>query len=163
MQFVIKKKDLLSIVINAGYIFNIKVNYKLVKLLDAFSIISLVITECCHFFPPYDQYVTEPLLSTEWTELSFVSAVYLVGNPLHCPYIEVFLRGSSVFVQIFLPIGRPYRGTRLVFSRAFRAKRELHCIFLGKKAIIIKFKYGTAILQSLSRKTKRKIGPKSAR
>ena len=28
-------------------------------------------------------------------------------------------------------------GTRSVFSRAFRAKRELQCIFLGKKAIII--------------------------
>ena len=28
-------------------------------------------------------------------------------------------------------------GTREVFTRAFRAKRELHCIFLGKKAIII--------------------------
>ena len=30
-------------------------------------------------------------------ELSFVSAVYLVGNPLYCTYIEVFLRGSNVF------------------------------------------------------------------
>ena len=27
-------------------------------------------------------------------------------------------------------------GTRSVFARTFRAKRELHCIFLGKKAII---------------------------
>ena len=27
-------------------------------------------------------------------------------------------------------------GTRSVFTRAFRAKRELHGIFLGKKAII---------------------------
>ena len=26
------------------------------------------------------------------------------------------------------------RGTRSVFTRAFRAKRELHCIFVGKKA-----------------------------
>ena len=44
-------------------------------------------------------------------------------------------------------------GTRLVFSYAFREKRELHCIFLAKKASIIKSKHGTTILQSLSRKT----------
>ena len=29
------------------------------------------------------------------------------------------------------------RSFRSVFMRAFRAKRELHCIFLGKKTIII--------------------------
>ena len=37
------------------------------------------------------------------------------------------------------------RYTRSVFTRAFRAKRELHCIFLGKKAIIITSKHGTTI------------------
>ena len=37
-------------------------------------------------------------------------------------------------------------GTRLVFTRACRAKRELHCIFLGKEAIIITFKHGTTII-----------------
>ena len=31
----------------------------------------------------------------------------------------------------------------LVFTRASRAKRELHCIFLGKRAIIITSKHGT--------------------
>ena len=36
-------------------------------------------------------------------------------------------------------------GTRSVFTRAFRAKRELHYIFLGKKEIIIKSKHGTTI------------------
>ena len=36
-------------------------------------------------------------------------------------------------------------GTRLVFTKAFRAKRELHWIFLGKKAIIITSKHGTTI------------------
>ena len=30
--------------------------------------------------------------------------------------------------------------TRSVFTRAFRAKRELQCIFRGKKAILITFK-----------------------
>ena len=39
-------------------------------------------------------------------------------------------------------------GTRSVFTRAFRAKRELHCIFLGKKAIIITSKHGTTIVFS---------------
>ena len=36
-------------------------------------------------------------------------------------------------------------GTRSVFRRAFRAKRELHCIILGKKAMIITSKHGTTI------------------
>ena len=39
-------------------------------------------------------------------------------------------------------------GTRSVFTRAFRAKRELQCIFLGKKAIIITSKHGTTIFFS---------------
>ena len=40
------------------------------------------------------------------------------------------------------------RGTRSVFTRAFRAKRELQCIFLGKKAIVITSKDGTTIFFS---------------
>ena len=40
------------------------------------------------------------------------------------------------------------RGTRSAFTRAFWAKRELHCIFLGKKAIIITSKHGTTIFFS---------------
>ena len=40
------------------------------------------------------------------------------------------------------------RGTRSVFTRAFRAKRELYRIFLGKKAIIITSKHGTTIFFS---------------
>ena len=39
-------------------------------------------------------------------------------------------------------------GTCSVFTRAFRAKRELQCIFLGKKAIIITSKHGTTIFFS---------------
>ena len=35
------------------------------------------------------------------------------------------------------------RGTRSLFTRAFRAKRELQFIFLGKKEIIITSKQGT--------------------
>ena len=44
-------------------------------------------------------------------------------------------------------VGCP-RGTCSVFTRAFRAKRELHCIILEKKAIIIKSKHGTTIFFS---------------
>ena len=36
-------------------------------------------------------------------------------------------------------------GTRLVFMCAFRAKRELHCIFREKKAIIITSKHATTV------------------
>ena len=39
-------------------------------------------------------------------------------------------------------------GNRSVFTRAFRAKRELQCIFLWKKVIIIKSKHGTTIFFS---------------
>ena len=39
-------------------------------------------------------------------------------------------------------------GNRSVFTRAFRAKRELQCIFLGKKAIVITSKDGTTIFFS---------------
>ena len=39
-------------------------------------------------------------------------------------------------------------GTRLVFTSVFRSKRELHCIFLGKKAIIITSKHSTTIFFS---------------
>ena len=38
--------------------------------------------------------------------------------------------------------------TRSVFTRAFRAKRELQCLLLGKKAIIITSKHGTTIFFS---------------
>ena len=41
-------KDLLSLAIY-GYIFNINVNYKLVKLQDPFSIIPTRNIECCQF------------------------------------------------------------------------------------------------------------------
>ena len=39
-------------------------------------------------------------------------------------------------------------GTRSVFTRAFGAKRDLQCIFLWKKAIIMTSKHGTTIFFS---------------
>ena len=49
-------------------------------------------------------------------------------------------------------------GTHSVFTRAFREKRELQCIFLGKKAIIITSEHSTMIffshlIQPFSKKT----------
>lgn len=47
-------------------------------------------------------------------------------------------------------------GTCSVFTQAFRVERELHCIFLKKKAIIIKSKNGKTIffpITIFSRKT----------
>ena len=54
-------------------------------------------------------------------------------------------------------------GTRSVFTRAFRAKRELHCIFLGKKAIIITSKHGTMTFFSHYNLFKEKLEEKLAR
>ena len=56
-------------------------------------------------------------------------------------------------------------GTRSVFTRAFREKRKLHSIFLGRKAIIMTSKHGTMIffshdnlfLGKLSEKLARKV------
>ena len=48
----------------------------------------------------------------------------------------------------------------------FGQKGELHCIFLGKKVIIITFKHGTTIFFPMTiffQEASRKIGPKSAR
>ena len=53
--------------------------------------------------------------------------------------------------------------TRSAFTRAFRAKRELRCIFLGKKAIIITCKQGTTIYFSHYNFFLGKLEEKSAR
>ena len=58
-------------------------------------------------------------------------------------------------------------GARSVFTRSFREKRELHYIFLVKKAIIVTPKHGTTTFfphYNLSLgKLFKKVGPKSAR
>ena len=59
-------------------------------------------------------------------------------------------------------------GTPSVFTLAFRAKlRELYCIFLGKRAIIIASKHGTTIFFShwnlFLGKLKQKLARKRAR
>ena len=50
-------------------------------------------------------------------------------------------------------MGCPGR-TRAVFTRAFRAKRELQCIFLWKRRLLL---HPNTAQQSFSRKTLRKI------
>ena len=52
--------------------------------------------------------------------------------------IDLFTDMAAILNELDLRsiIGCP-RGTRSVFTHAFRAKRELHCIFLGEKAIVI--------------------------
>ena len=56
-------------------------------------------------------------------------------------------------------------GTRSVFTRAFRAKRDLHSIFVGKKALIFTSKHGTTIFFSyynlFPRKRKEKLARKA--
>ena len=75
---------------------------------------------------------------------------------------QFFIFAFLIFMRTVSTINRPFyrydghildlrsimgcsRGFRSVFMRAFRAKRELHCIFLGKKAIIITSNHGTTI------------------
>ena len=66
-----------------------------------------------------------------------------------CITIDLFTDTAAILNLLDLRsiMGCP-GGTRSVFTRAFRAKRELHCIFLGKKAIIITSKHGTTIFFS---------------
>ena len=60
------------------------------------------------------------------------------------PLIDLFTDKAAILNLLDLRsiMGCP-GGTRSVFTRAFRAKRELQRIFLWKKAIIITSKHGT--------------------
>ena len=62
--------------------------------------------------------------------------------------IDLFTDTSAILnlLDLIITMGCP-GGTRSV-SRAFRAKRELQCIFLRKKAIVITSKHGTTIFFS---------------
>ena len=51
------------------------------------------------------------------------------------------------FLDLWSIMGCP-RGTRSALTIAFRAKRELQCMFLGKKVIIFTSKQGTTIFFS---------------
>ena len=67
-------------------------------------------------------------------------------HPDRASSIHLFAHTAAILILLDLRsiMGCP-GGTRSVFTCAFRAKRELHCIFLGKKAIITTSKHGTMI------------------
>ena len=63
--------------------------------------------------------------------------------------IDLFTNTAAIFKLLDLRsiMGCP-GGPRSVLTRPFRAKRELQCAFLGKKAMIITAKHGTTIFFS---------------
>ena len=71
--------------------------------------------------------------------------------------------GHIEFIRFKGYYGMPRGGTRSVFTRAFGAKRELHCIFLGKKTIIITSKHDATIFFSHYNLSLRKLQEKLAR
>ena len=79
-----------------------------------------------------------------------------------CALIDLFTDMAAILNLLDLRsiMGCP-GGTRLLFTHAFQAKRELQFIFLGKKTIIITSKNLFFRLQSFSRKTLKKLARKA--
>ena len=69
------------------------------------------------------------------------------SNPHICIQIDLFTAAILNLLDLRSIMGCP-GGTCSVFTPTFQAKRELQCIFLGKKAIIITSKHGTTIFFS---------------
>ena len=67
-------------------------------------------------------------------------------HPDRASSIDLFAHTAAILILLDLRsiMGCP-GGTHSVFTCAFRAKRELHRIFLGKKAITTTSKHGTVI------------------
>ena len=70
---------------------------------------------------------------------------YVYTTPQVTPGMKTTLDRASVTAAIFKEYFGMPMGIRSVFTRAFRSKRELQWIFLGKKEIIITSKHGTTI------------------
>ena len=70
---------------------------------------------------------------------------YVYTTPQVTPGMKTTLDRASVTAAIFKEYFGMPMGIRSVFTRAFRSKRELQCIFLGKKEIIITSKHSTTI------------------
>ena len=70
-------------------------------------------------------------------------------NNDHIP-IDLFADMAAIFNLLDLRsiMGCPGALAQYVLTRSFRAKRELHCIFLEEKAIIITFKHRTTTFSS---------------
>ena len=82
----------------------------------------------------------------------FTIDLYPLFSRLRCKnnYRPFYQYGGHIeFIRFKEYYGMPRGGTRSLFTRAFRAKRGLQCIFLGKKAIVIAAKDGTMIFFSL--------------
>ena len=71
------------------------------------------------------------------------------SKPHMCLQIDLFTDMAAILNLLDLRsiMGCP-GGTRSVFTHAFQAKRDLQCIFLEKKAIIIASNHGTTIFFS---------------
>ena len=69
------------------------------------------------------------------------------SNPHICIQIDLFTDMVARFKEYY---GMSWGHLLTVFTRAFRAKRELQCIFLGKKAIIITSEHSTMIFFSFN-------------
>ena len=70
---------------------------------------------------------------------------YVYTTPQVTQGMKTTLDRASLTAAIFKEYFGMPMGIRSVFTRAFRSKRELQCIFLGKKEIIITSKHGTTI------------------
>ena len=83
--------------------------------------------------------------STLWIPEGLVSDSLSVKPGFLIP-IELFTDTAAIsnLLDLRSIMGCP-GGTRPVFTGAFRANRELHFIFHGKKAVIITSKHGTTI------------------
>ena len=74
---------------------------------------------------------------SSWNYVWLVRKNHCHGITVSCTNRPFYLHGGHIEIIRFKSIMGCPGGTRSVFTRASRAKRELHYVFLGKKSIII--------------------------